>query len=155
MPARKFPHKNTLHAILYYNRKPGFRKSKLAFIWVMSDLSFYHERMSDSTPTLFCRIASLYCGFRIADCGFERNGRESAIRDPQWNLPHVADGTAYTAYTCHRPGRKLAHHWVIMRHMAGGRVAAGPRAAQEKGREPHSKAVVPVMLRGEASPGAG
>ena len=35
MPARKCPHKNTLHAILYCNRKPGFRQSKLAFTWVI------------------------------------------------------------------------------------------------------------------------
>jgi hypothetical protein len=53
----------------------------------VSDLSFWHERMSDSTPMSFCRIASLYCGLRIADCGFPspkslgRGNPQSAIRN--------------------------------------------------------------------------
>jgi hypothetical protein len=36
----------------------------------VTDLNFWHGRMSDSTSMSFCRIATLYCGFRIADCGF-------------------------------------------------------------------------------------
>jgi hypothetical protein len=48
----------------------------------VTDLNFWHERMSDSTSMSFCRIASHYCGLRIADFLLPKALAE-AIRNPQ------------------------------------------------------------------------